>query len=243
MPKTNIFLKIPSPWIAEVVGQIGFDYVTIDMQHGLIDYATLLSMLQTLRASASAALVRVPWNDPSMLMRVLDAGAAGIVCPMINTATDAGAFVRACRYPPQGIRSYGPIRAKAVGLCSSLQQANTDILTFAMIETGEALTNLEQIAATPGLSGLYVGPSDLSISLGIEPMADFSNAALRASLSRVVQVAAGHRLVAATQVYGIEQARLADALGFGLITPFDDNNLFEKALTQQFQSLSSLFIA
>lgn len=238
-PKINVFLKIPNTWTAEIVSQQDFDFVTIDMQHGLIDYATMLGMLQALRGASSKILVRTPWNEPSILMRLLDAGVSGIICPMINTAEDASCFVQSCLYPPDGHRSFGPIRAKLVGTFSTLQETNNTVLTFAMIETKEALDNLEAIAATKNLRGLYVGPSDLSISLGLPKIADFSNDILINALKRVIEIAKKYHLTTVIQAYEMTQIEMSKNLGFDMITPIDDSALFENAIKQRLETIKT----
>jgi 4-hydroxy-2-oxoheptanedioate aldolase len=233
--KINIFLKIPNSWTAEIVSNAGFDFITIDMQHGLIDYNTMLLMLQSLKSATAKILVRSPWNEPSILMRILDAGASGIICPMINSSAEASSFVQACQYPPDGNRSFGPIRAKLVGTYSTLQQTNKEVLTFAMIETKEAIDNLEAIASTKDLHGLYIGPSDLSISLGLTKIADFRDENLVHILKNVIEVAQKYQLTTATQVYDVEQANIAKTLGFDIVTPIDDSALFENALKEKME--------
>ena len=109
---TNAWLTIPSPWTTELMAAAGFDSVTIDLQHGLIGYETAVAMLQAMSGSDAVPLARLEWNDPATIMRMLDAGALGLICPLINTAAECAAFVGACRYPPAGYRSYGPIRGR-----------------------------------------------------------------------------------------------------------------------------------
>ena len=162
----NAWLAIPSPVTAEIAAMQDFDSVTVDLQHGLNDYQIALSMLQAISTSDKTALVRVPWNEPGIIMKLLDAGALGVICPMINTRADAEAFVCACRYTPEGYRSAGPTRAMLVHGADYIAKANDAVVTLAMIETKEALDNVAEIVATPGLTGIYVGPSDLSLSLG-----------------------------------------------------------------------------
>lgn len=164
----NGWCCIPSMVTAEIVARAGFDMLTVDMQHGLVDYQTALAMLQAMSASPAPKFVRLLWNEPGIAMKMLDAGATGIICPMVNTPDDARALVAATRYPPLGTRSYGPTRA---GLLHADYVARSGDLVqvFAMIETAEALANREAIMAVEGLSGVYVGPADLGLSLGHEP--------------------------------------------------------------------------
>ena len=168
----NAWCSIPSTVTAEMTSMNDFDSITIDMQHGLVDYQATLNMLQVISGSGKTPMVRVPWNEPGIIMKALDAGALGIICPMINTPEDAKSFVGATRYAPLGYRSSGPTRAMMVHGSNYHDEANDKIISFAMIETVEALENVEKIAATNGLTGIYIGPSDLSISMGFKPGLD-----------------------------------------------------------------------
>ncbi|MHA6627246.1 HpcH/HpaI aldolase family protein [Pseudonocardia sichuanensis] len=152
---------------AELVGRLGYDSVVIDMQHTMAEYRDVVTAVIALSASPTVPVVRVPGNDPILVGRVLDAGARGVMCPMISTREQAERFVSACRYPPEGTRSYGPYRA--TDGVRYFEEANADIVTFAQIETVEALSHLDDIAAVPGLDVLFVGPTDLSISGGGRP--------------------------------------------------------------------------
>jgi len=163
----NGWLSIPSSITAELVARQGYDSIVIDLQHGLIDYQTAITMMQAINAAGDATVIaRPPWNEPGIIMKCLDAGAWGILCPMINNTDDAEAFVGACHYAPKGYRSVGPIRAMSMFGPDYIERANDHVVTLAMIETVEAFENAEKIARTPGLSALYVGPADLAQSLG-----------------------------------------------------------------------------
>ena len=168
----NAWCSIPNAVTAEMMSMNDFDSITIDMQHGLVDYQAALNMLQAISGSGKTPMVRVPWNEPGIIMKSLDAGALGIICPMINTPDDAISFVGATRYAPVGHRSSGPTRAMMVHGPNYHNEANDNIISFAMIETVEALENVEKIAETDGLTGIYIGPSDLSISMGFKPGLD-----------------------------------------------------------------------
>ena len=144
------------------------------MQHGLIDYNNALPMMQTISSTNVVPLARVNWNEPGQIMKILDAGCYGIICPMINNRKEAEKFVQACMYPPDGFRSFGPMRGFLYGGSDYPKYANEEVLKFAMIETKEALDKLDEIMTTPGLSGVYIGPADLSIALGEEPGFDKS---------------------------------------------------------------------
>src|SRR5579871_1937588 len=148
---------------AEFMGGAGFDWVIVDAQHGAPAVAGLVPVLQALQIGGTPAVVRVPWTDPPTIMRVLDLGAAGVLVPMVNNPADAAAAAAAMRYPPDGIRSYGQTRPRY----ASTADANADVVLLVMIETVEALANVAAIAETPGVDGLFVGPVDLGLSLGL----------------------------------------------------------------------------
>lgn len=164
-PVLNGWLSIPNAFTAEILAEQGYDSITIDLQHGLIDYQAALGMLQAMRASEVAPLVRVPWLDPAAIMKVLDAGACGVICPMINTGAQAAELVSYMHYPPAGTRSFGPTRAVFSAGPNYGVEADNNVLCFAMIETAEGFNNLDEIVATPGLDGVYIGPSDLTLGL------------------------------------------------------------------------------
>lgn len=164
--------SIASPHIAEVMARQGFDALMIDQQHAAVDYLSMFSMLQAISTTDVVPLVRVAWNEPHLIMQALDAGAFGVVCPMINSGAECRRFVQAAHYAPQGYRSWGPVRALHYAGASGeayAARANDSVLTIAMIETVTALDNLDEILSTDGLDGVFVGPSDLSISLGFAP--------------------------------------------------------------------------
>ena len=160
---------LPSPIVAELVGREGFPAVTLDGQHGLWDTASVLAAVAQVRLGGAAPIVRIPVGSFAIVSRALDFGAEGIIAPMINTVADAKAFVSATKYPPLGERSWGPTRAMVLAgitdMKSYLREANENIVTLAMIETRTAMSNLDAIAAVPGIDVLFVGPSDLSIGL------------------------------------------------------------------------------
>ncbi len=168
----NGWCRIPSTVTAEIMSLNKFDSITIDLQHGLIDYQIALNMLQVFAKIDATPMVRVPWNEPGIIMKMLDAGSLGIICPMINNKEDASKFVGATKYVPDGFRSSGPTRALMVHGGSYHEEANNKIISLAMVETEEALDNVDDIASTEGLTGIYIGPSDLSISMGLKPGLD-----------------------------------------------------------------------
>jgi 4-hydroxy-2-oxoheptanedioate aldolase len=165
----NGWCSIPSTITAEALARQGFDTITVDLQHGLIDYQTALTMLQAIQGQNVPALCRVPWNEPGIIGKMLDAGFVGVICPMINTREEAERFASACRYAPRGARSFGPTRAMAVHGSDYAETAQEFIATYAMIETAQALSNLDAILDLPEIDGVYIGPSDLGLSLGCKP--------------------------------------------------------------------------
>ena len=168
-PVFNGWLQIPSSVSAEIMANQPWDSLTIDMQHGLVDYPNALSMLQSISTTDVTPMVRVNWNEPGQIMKVLDAGSYGIICPMVSNKKDAEKFVQACMYPPNGFRSFGPMRGLLYGGNDYAKFANEEILKFAMIETREALENLDDIMSVKGIDGIYIGPADLSLAVGEEP--------------------------------------------------------------------------
>jgi len=181
----NGWLSIPSPVTAEILAMQDFDSLTVDLQHGLVDYQSALTLFQAVHGWGRTALARVPWNEPGIIMKMLDAGALGIICPMINTADDASRFVGACLYHPDGYRSTGPTRAGLIH-DNYFAQANGTIITLAMVETVQAVGNVDAICATPKLTGIYVGPGDLAVSMGKAPGLDPTDPEVLAHIDTVL---------------------------------------------------------
>lgn len=179
-----MFLR--EPVLAEAAGDAGYDYVCIDMQHGLASYTDAVAMLQALGRSAAAPVVRVPWNEPGIIGRVLDAGALGVIIPMVNDAQEAERAVAACRYAPAGSRSFGPLTAMTRHGVQYLGTANQQVACIPMIETVEAVERIDEILAVPGIDAVYVGPSDLSLTMGLPPLADHDDADFLDALATVV---------------------------------------------------------
>jgi len=163
------WLSIPTGYSAELMAHQGWDVLTVDMQHGLINTSELAPMLTAISTTDVTPLVRVPWLEPGIIMKALDSGSYGIICPMINTREDAERLVSYCRYAPEGERSFGPSRASLYGGKDYQDKANETILIFAMIETQKALKNIDEIVSVKGLDAVFVGPSDLGLSLGHVP--------------------------------------------------------------------------
>lgn len=185
----NGWLAIPHPASAEAMAHQGWDSLTIDMQHGMIDYSDLIPMLSAISTTRTVPLVRVPWLEEGTIMKTLDAGVHGVICPMINSRAEAERFARACRYPPKGIRSYGPVRALLYGGPDYHTHADTSVLAIAMIETREAVENLESILGVEEISALYIGPSDLALAHGHPPGFDPENPAVLEIIRHILTTA------------------------------------------------------
>lgn len=218
----NGWLAIPSSFAAETMAHQGWDALTIDLQHGVVDYQTMVTMLQAISTTATVPVVRVPWLEPGILMKTLDAGAYAVICPMVNTREDAQKLVAYTSYAPRGTRSYGPIRALLYGGGDYPQHADATVVRFAMIETAQALDNLDAILSVEGLDAVYVGPADLSISLGCKP--DFDNPEPKAAqaIDHVLERAKSHNVVAGIHNGTPEAALGRIGKGFQFVTIASD---------------------
>jgi 4-hydroxy-2-oxoheptanedioate aldolase len=185
---------VPGAFTAEVMARSGFDWLCIDAQHGLIGYQEMLAMLQAIGNTGVPAVVRVPWNEPGWIMKALDAGAAGVIVPMVNSPEEARAAVGACRYAPEGFRSWGPTRASLGVPNFSPELANRTVLCAVMVETAAALDRLDEILAVPGIDAVFMGPSDFAISMGLAPRGD--DPEHRRRLEQVPAVCERHGVVA-----------------------------------------------
>jgi len=220
----NGWLSIPSAFSAEVMAHQGFDSLAIDMQHGVVDDLAAITMLQAISTTPVVPLARAAWNDPAHLMKMLDAGVYGVICPMINTRAQAEDLVRSCKYPPRGIRSFGPTRAALYAGEGYAERANDELLVMPMIETAEALENVDEIAATPGVDGVYVGPADLSLSLGGEPRIDHTDPRLVDAQRTVVAACRRHGVVAGIHTGSAEYAGRMIEEGYRLVTVVSDSS-------------------
>lgn len=189
------WLAIPSPLVAEGVAMAGFDYVCVDMQHGVADYQQCIAMLAAMRGTDTTPIVRVPWNEPGIIGRVLDAGALGVVIPMVNSAADARAAVAACRYAPAGARSFGPIRAAMALGADYYSWANDEIACIPMVETKQAVSQLDEILSVPGIDAAYVGPADLSVTYGLPPGVDNPGTEFDVAIATIVDGCQRHGVI------------------------------------------------
>jgi 4-hydroxy-2-oxoheptanedioate aldolase len=230
----NAWLAIPSGFSAEVMAQCGFDSVTVDMQHGVQDYQSMVQCFQAMDKYPITPMVRVPWNEPGIIGKVLDGGAWGVICPMVNTPAEAKALASACLYPPNGKRSNGPIRAAAYGEASPYQSiANDEVLVVPMIETQEAIDNIDSILDVPGIGGIYVGPSDLGLSLGMKPMLDREEPEIFPIYEKLVKATSRRGQFAGIHnATGAYAARMI-AMGFRFVTLANDSGLMARAAREQ----------
>ena len=218
----NGWLALPSSFSAEVMAHQGWDTLTIDLQHGVIDYQAMLGMLQAISTTATVPVVRVPWLEPGIIMKSLDAGAYGIICPMVNSADDAARLVAYTHYAPRGTRSFGPVRASIYGGPDYATKANDTIVVFAMIETAQALDNLEAILGVEGLDAIYIGPSDLSLALGCKPVFDDVEPKVAEAIAHICARAKAHGVKAGVHNGRADVALARIGMGFRFVTLSSD---------------------
>jgi len=217
-PALGCWLSIPDSFCAEMIAHLGFDWLCIDMQHGLVDYQRALTMLQAISTTAAAPVVRVPWNDPGIIMKMLDAGACAVIVPMIETPADAEKAVAACRYPPAGARSFGPTRAMLAAGEDYFAKSAEYVCCIPMIETKPALDNLDDILSVPGVDAVYIGPMDLSLALGLPPKPDGDEPVYAAARQKVVDACRRHNVVAGIHSSAAAGAdRVAEGFRFVLV--------------------------
>jgi 4-hydroxy-2-oxoheptanedioate aldolase len=228
-PAFAAWLTLDSPSAAGIVASAGFDAVVVDLQHGHATLQDLPHLLAAIEPSEVVPFVRASWNDPAELMRSLDLGALGVICPMIGSRAEAEAFVGACRYPPTGLRSYGLIRAALGAGHEQTTAAESTILLFAMIETADGLANVDEIAATPGLDGLFVGPADLSLALGLTTFADLTDPDLLEHLDTILDAANRHGITPGIHAPSPPRAAEMAARGFRFVSCAVDENLLRDA--------------
>lgn len=228
----NGWLHIPSMWSAEVMAHAGWDSLTVDLQHGMHSIETAIQLMQAISTTATVPLARVNWNEPGSIMRLLDAGAYGIICPMINTREECEAFVGACRYPPQGYRSLGPTRARLVAGADYAEHANDEVITMAMVETKEALANIDAIASTPGLDSIFVGTGDLLLSLTGAVGFDTTDEQIDRALDTILAACEQNNLVAGLFTASPAYARQMIKRGFRFITVKTDSMILAEYAAQ-----------
>ena len=223
------WLTLESPAAAEITASAGFDAVVVDLQHGHATLEDLPHLLAAIERTPAFPFIRASWNDPAELMRALDLGARGVICPMVGSRTEAETFVAACRYPPAGTRSYGPIQGAFGQGREQTSAADAAVLLFAMIETAGGLANIDEIAATPGLDGLFVGPADLSLATGLETFADLTDPTLLETLDTILDVASRHGITPGIHAPSPVRAAEMAARGFRFVSCAVDADLLREA--------------
>lgn len=225
------FLSLPSSVSAETAARANFDYICVDNQHGVIDYQMTVVMIQAILLGGGTPVVRVPWNEPGIIGKMLDAGAEGIIVPMVNTREQAQAVVSSCRYAPVGSRSFGPVLAMP-RTKNYVNVANELTTTIPMIETVEALRNLDDILSVPGVDAIYVGPADLSISLGLPPGNNDDRTEFTDALTMVVAACKRHGVVPGMHSSGVLAERRLEQ-GFQMLTVSSDLLSMRSAMTAE----------
>jgi len=236
------WMSVPSAALAAQVARLPFDGVCLDMQHGMIGFSDAVPMIAAINAAGKPAMVRALWNDPAIPGQAFDAGAVCVIAPMVNTRAQAEALVRGAKYPPMGARSWGGYTAlQASGLAPAeyLREANRMTLVFAMVETVEALANVEEIAATPGLDGLFVGPSDLSITLSRGARIDKLGPETLAAMEKVAAAAKRNGLIAGAFGGSAEVIKAYQALGFTFLAAAVDVDLMHWGAASLMKSLDT----
>jgi 4-hydroxy-2-oxoheptanedioate aldolase len=228
----NGWLAIPNSFATETMAHQGWDTLTVDLQHGVVDYQAMVTMLQAISTTPTVPVVRVPWLEPASIMKALDAGAYAIICPMINTREDAQKLVAWSHYAPRGTRSFGPVRALLYGGADYAAHANDTIVRFAMIETAQALDNLESILSVEGLDAIYIGPSDLSLAMGCKPVFDDVDPPVAQAIDHILGRATAHGLKAGIHNGRTDVALARIAKGFRFVTVSSDARLMAAGAQQ-----------
>ena len=229
-----------APIVAELVARAGFSAVTLDQQHGLYTMDTTLAGIAMVHAAGSAPLVRVPLGDVAVVSRVLDFGAEGVVAPMINTPEDARRFAAAAKYPPIGERSFGPLRALILNNMEGgdyVKQANDIVVTIAMVETRQALDNLDAILATPGIDAVFLGPSDLSLALSDGKTLDPHSGDVNAAVDRIAAAAKKAGKIAGAYAANAERANELAARDYRFLGIASDTAFVRAGTAATFKAL------
>mgnify|MGYP001221509325 CR=1 FL=1 len=235
----NGWLSIANSFSAELMAHAGWNSICIDLQHGIIDYGGSIPMLQAISTTKVTPFARVPWNDPPSIMKMLDAGAQGIICPMISTAEEAERFVASCTYPPRGFRSHGPTRAVVYAGSDYPIEADGSIVKLAMIETEGGVANLDAILAVPGLDGVYIGPADLGRALGRKAMLDQTDPVVVSAIEDIVRRTRAAGLHAGIHTGSASYARKMVSEGCDFVTILSDARLLATAAEKMVKEFSA----
>lgn len=240
LPAFGLWSSLADPVVAELVAATDFDYVIVDLQHGVATYAELPGMLQGMRAAGRAPVVRVPWNEPAKVMRALDSGACGALVPMVDSADDARRAVDACRFPPVGTRSWGPMfgDVRADGALPPAEQ-DAAALCLVMVETRAGLDALEEIVRVPGIDGIYIGPNDLALGCGFGRATYRDSAEVDALLARIVDTCRDAGVVAGLHCSDVEMAVHWAGRGARMLTAAQESSLLRVAAGQAWSALDA----
>jgi len=231
-PTIGGWCAIPSAFSAEILACAGFDWICIDTQHGLIGYQEMTAMLQALDVRGVPSFVRAQWNEPSAIMKALDAGAQGVIVPMVNSAEEAVAATRASRYPPLGFRSWGPVRASLGDTTFEPATANRRLVCIVMVETPEAVEAVDEILAVPGVDGILIGPYDLSLSTNLTVETPGEKPKDVEQIKRVLEACDRAGVPAGITCAAPDDVRRRRAQGFRLLQLGSDLGLLSQAATE-----------
>lgn len=241
LPAYGLWSALADPVVAELLGTGPFDYLCLDLQHGFGSLATLPTVLGAMRAGGRAPLVRVPWNEPAGIMRALDSGAAGVVVPMVSSPPEAAAAAAACRFPPDGSRSWGPFWGDVTGRAAPAPQAQDDgVLCLVMVETAAGLAAVEEIARVPGVDGIYVGPNDLALTTGHGRTTYRESPEIGAMVDRVVAACGAAGIVAGLHCSDVAMAAHWAQRGVRMLTVAQDSGLLRSALRRTWRDLDAV---
>jgi 4-hydroxy-2-oxoheptanedioate aldolase len=238
LPAFGLWSSLADTAAAELLAGTPFDYVCVDLQHGIASFSELPAMLQAMRGVRRAPLVRVPWNDPMAIMRALDIGASGVIVPLVNSADDARRAATACRFPPHGERSWGPmwgeIRPEGVQPPDAQDAA---VMCLVMVETRAAVDTLEQIVTVPGVDGVYIGPSDLALSCGYGRATYRESGELDRLLQRIVDTCRAAGLMCGLHCADTDMAAYWADHGMRMLTVGQDVALLRSAAANAWVAL------
>jgi 4-hydroxy-2-oxoheptanedioate aldolase len=232
-PALNCWITLPGTLAAEMLAHQGWDSLTVDLQHGGSDFVSMCAMFAAISTTDTVPLMRVDWNTPGDVMRALDAGAYGVICPNVESVEECQRFVGACRYPPQGYRSFGPKRGLLYGGPDYVHHANETLLAIIQIETLKGLDRVDEIAQVPGLDMLYVGPSDLGLALGREARQNQTDPVVMQAVDHILSAAKKAGLRAGMHGTSAEYAKQMIEKGFDFVTVISDENLLARGAAER----------
>lgn len=226
----GIWSGLDDPIAVEIVGRSGFDFVVIDLQHGFASMSTSAQLMNALHSTESAAVVRVPWNTPDLVMRALDLGAEAVIVPLVNNADEASQAAAACRYAPAGNRSWGPLWSNPRRTMIEAAEGDRIATCIVMIETAQGIANLEQIVAVDGVHAVYVGPNDLSLSMGLNRVRYPESPELHDLIVRIITTAHDAGIAAGVDCNGAAEAHYWRDRGADFVISHTDHALLVDSL-------------